>query len=165
MANCSVYAVSCGCSCQLLKKPVTHNYTLTFGWLHSGLHVWLRCCTRWTKLRLKVFIHFDTVSCPCESIVKRRTLLLSHPNDNKNTKVSGLKSFQRFGYIRIGWSSSKHVYAVLRVLPHSIQTYMHVCIAVLTGSGFSSLSSVFISDGCTPLRLTPYATHRRDCVL
>lgn len=39
----------------------------------------------------------------------------------------------------------------------------HVCIAVLTGSGFISLSSVFISDGCTPLRLTPYATHRRPC--
>lgn len=37
----------------------------------------------------------------------------------------------------------------------------HVCIAVLTGRGSGSLSSVFISNGCTPLRLTPYATHTR----
>lgn len=84
VANCSVYAVSCGCSYQWLEKPVTRNYTLTFGWLHSGLRVWLRRGTCWMKLWLKVFIQCDTVSCPCKTTMKEQTPpLLSHPNDNK----------------------------------------------------------------------------------
>lgn len=37
--------------------------------------------------------------------------------------------------------------------------------ASLTGSGFRSLSSVFISDGCMPLRLTPYATQKETGAL
>lgn len=53
------------------------------------------------------------------------------------------------------------MYSARLLSHHSVQTHTHVCIAVLTGRGFSSLSSVFISDGCTPLRPTPYATHRR----
>lgn len=74
-----------------------------------------------------------------------------------------MKSFQRFEHDMTGWGSSMHMYGTVLCVPsHSTQTRTY---ALLTGSGFSSLSSVFISDGCTPLRLTPYATHRRLCTI
>ena len=101
----------------------------------------MRRCTCWMKLRLEVFIQCDVLSCPCKTTTTAET-----------TQSKRYEEFCRFEHLRTGWSTC---------IVHANIT--HVCIAVLTGSGFISLSSVFISDGCTPLRLTPYATHRRPC--
>jgi len=137
------------------EKLLTRNCTLTFGWLHTGLHDGRRCDTRWMKLRLKIFTQWDIVSVPCETPIKEETPPVTVTSKSRRKdRVSGGK---RFGHVRVGWRPSMHMYEAALC----VQTYVHVCIAALTGSGFSSLSSVFISDGCTPLRLTPYATHRR----
>lgn len=85
---------------------------------------------------------------------RKRSQLLSGPNENNKQVIC--RGF--FG----GWRSVRLDGAHVR---WCMQTQAHVCIAVLTGRGSSSLSSVFISDGCTPLRLTPYATQKRLCTI
>lgn len=139
--------------------------------LHTHLWVaalWAGCLSEmWHVLDEALVEGFHSVRCCLVSLqthhhaTKTRCYFCIQMKTKRKSKW-----YEEFGHVRIRWSTSRHMYgAVLFVLSHSIEKYMHVCIAVLTGSGFSSLSFVFISDGCTPLRLTPYATHRRLCTI
>lgn len=120
VANYSVYPVSCGFYYQWLEKPVTHNYTLTFGWLH----VWLSFGTCWMKLWLKVFLQCHIVLCPCKTTIKEQHPVTFTPKSQQKHKVRGMKSL---GHVRNGWSSSKHMYgAVLCVFKHT-RTYALQC--------------------------------------
>lgn len=62
---------------------------------------------------------------------------------------------KRSHHMRSGWDGAH----LSTCRPHHANTHARtVCMAALTGSSFSTLSSVFISDGCMPLKLTPYVT-------
>ena len=128
MANYSVYAVSAGCSYQWVEKPATHYYTLTFGWLPSGLHVWLRCGTCWMKLWLKVFIQRGTVSSLCNTTTEEHSRRYFHLQMT-TSRQSGEGFSKGRGMYRNGWSSSKHMYDVLCLLSHGKknETKKHTC--------------------------------------
>lgn len=139
----SVFVLRRSCLISLKRKGklAAHISTLTSERYRSS--------TGRAELWLQVFIQCDVVPPSCKARAKKRQkntppLLPSFPNN-----VCKTKQFE-----------SKRC-----LFRREEMDEAHSCIAVFTGRGFGSPSSVFISDGCTPFRPTPYATYRRRCVI